>query len=190
MTMSIKTHSDIQGWCDYEDLYSDIVKNNLQNDDIAVEVGVWLGRSAAYFLSLCKEENKNIQFYCVDLWGGKQDDSNMDSIVASHGGSILHQFETNMKDCGHENKYIKIVGDSSQSAEKFSNKSLAFCFVDANHHYEHVKKDIMAWIPKMKANSIMAGHDIDRESVQKAVQECFGNNWQKISERCWIVKIK
>lgn len=185
----ITSYKDIHGWFDYEDLYSKIICDDLKNGDISVEVGVWLGKSAAFFMSKCQEKNKLVEFYCVDLWAGKQDDPNMDAIIDSHNGSILKQFESNMKDCGHENKYKKIIGDSAQTAQKFSDQSISFCFIDANHHYEYVKKDIMAWIPKMKANSIMAGHDIDRESVQKAVQECFGNKWQKISERCWIVKI-
>lgn len=186
---TLKTYKSIQGWCDYEDLYTRIIRNEINSGDIAVEVGTWMGRSAAFFVSKMIEEKKNIEFYCVDLWGGKQDDEYMDKIVSENGGSILHLFEQNMKNCGYQNEYKKIVGDSAASANHFKDKSIAFCFVDANHHYEPAKKDIMAWMPKMKKGGYMAGHDIDRDSVVRAVRECFGNKWQKISERCWICRI-
>jgi predicted O-methyltransferase YrrM len=190
MSDSIKiTHQNIQGWCDFEDLYTQIIRENLKDGDTAVEVGAWLGRSTAFFMSELARQNKNVRFYCVDLWGGPQDDNYMNSVVDANNGSILHIFEKNMKDCGFEDKYSKVVGDSAKSAEKFADKSIDFCFIDGNHTYDFVKKDIQAWIPKVKTGGIIAGHDIDRESVTRAVQESFGSNWKKVSERCWIAMI-
>jgi hypothetical protein len=184
------THTSIQGWCDFEDVYTKVIKENLENGCIAVEVGSWLGRSAAFFISEFIRQNKDIKFYCVDLWSGPQDDSYMNLVIENNAGSILNLFEKNMKDCGFENKYTKIIGDSALSANKFSNHSVDFCFIDGNHTYECVKRDISAWIPKMKKGSIMAGHDVDRESVSRAVKECFGSNWSNISERSWIAEIR
>jgi len=183
------THKNIQGWCDFEDLYGHIVKDKLKDGDVAVEVGTWLGRSAAFFISEMVKNNKQLKFYCVDLWGGPQDDDFMNRFVSQNNGSIFNIFENNMKNCGFANKYSPIVGDSRKSAEKFENASVDFCFIDGNHNYDCVKGDIQAWIPKVKKGAIMAGHDIDRESVVKAVRECFGNKWKKTSERCWTVVI-
>jgi len=184
--MSDFTHNNIQGWCDYEDLYTRVVSEHLKDGNVAVEVGAWLGRSAAFFMSELKRQGKNVKFYCVDLFAGEQDDGYMNSVVADNGGSILKLFEENMVKCGHGGCYTTIVGDSAGSASQFENCSLDFCFVDANHSYENVKRDVLSWIPKMKKGSIMAGHDVDRPSVSSAVSDCFGITWQKISERCWI----
>lgn len=182
------SYKDIQGWFDYQDLYTQMVEK-LQPNDIAVEVGTWMGKSAAFFVSELIRQEKNVRFYCVDLWCGKQDDAHMESIIEQNGGSILQVFEDNMEKCGYQGKYNKIVGDSALSARKFADKSISFCFIDANHNYESVKRDIQAWLPKLKPNSYIGGHDADRPSVTKAVQECLGSKWEKTSERCWICKI-
>jgi hypothetical protein len=49
--------------------------------------------------------------------------------------------------------------------------SLSFCFIDAAHDYESVKRDLEAWGPKVRADGILAGHDADWHEVKKAVAE-------------------
>lgn len=34
-----------------------------------------------------------------------------------------------------------------------------FCYIDSDHTYEGVKRDLGDWLPKMKNNSIIGGHD-------------------------------
>jgi len=46
-------------------------------------------------------------------------------------------------------------------------------FIDANHKYQHVKEDIMAWLPKVKDSGILCGHDYcpAETGVYRAVNE-------------------
>lgn len=184
-----KSYKDIPGWLDYQDLYLKTIKENLKNGDIAVEVGSWMGKSAAYFIEKMLENKKDINFYCVDLWSGKQGDKKMEEIIEKNGGTIFHIFEKNMKNCGYEKIIKPIVGDSAESASLFEDKSVSFCFIDAMHTYENVKKDIECWMPKMKQGAILAGHDIDQAQVLKAVEETLGKKWEKTSTRCWCLQI-
>lgn len=184
-----KSYKDISGWLDYEDLYLKIIKKELKDGDIAVEVGSWMGRSSVYFAEQVSKQKKNIEFYCVDLWGGPQGIESLDNIIEKNGGSILNIFEKNIKDCGYEDKIKIIVGDSAKSAALFKDKSISFCFIDASHKYESVKNDIKAWLPKMKPGSTLAGHDVDQPQVKKAVEEILKNKWEKTSTRCWICQI-
>jgi len=32
-------------------------------------------------------------------------------------------------------------------------------YIDGSHEYEGVKKDILAWLPKIKINGYLTGHD-------------------------------
>ena len=61
-------------------------------------------------------------------------------------------------------------------ASRYDNASLDFCFIDADHAYESVSKDIDAWRPKVKRGGILAGHDYIHEpgfGVVQAVNERF-----------------
>jgi hypothetical protein len=64
-----------------------------------------------------------------------------------------------------------IQGDSAESAKIVKDKSLAFAWIDAAHDYESVKKDILAWQPKIKPGGILAGHDAQWHEVKQAVNE-------------------
>ena len=44
-------------------------------------------------------------------------------------------------------------------------------FIDADHSYEWVKKDIAAYKPKLKKGGWLTGHDIDFPGVNRAVNE-------------------
>jgi len=70
-----------------------------------------------------------------------------------------------------------------------------FVFIDADHTYESVKKDILAWYPKVKKGGIIAGHNYfvegkGYEGLRKAVIEIFGNKVNKsyMDERCWLIE--
>ena len=79
-----------------------------------------------------------------------------------------------------------LEGDSSEMAAFVEDKSLQFCYIDAAHDYESVKRDIAAWLPKVKGT--IAGHDSEYEPVQRAVREFFPEALQV--GPVWMYKIK
>ena len=69
-----------------------------------------------------------------------------------------------------------------------------FVFIDACHMYEFVRDDIAAWIPLVKQNGIICGHDYDGVGdkrcgwgVKRAVDEAFGNRVQVLPGNVWWV---
>ncbi|MCE9531545.1 MAG: class I SAM-dependent methyltransferase [Planctomycetes bacterium] len=71
-----------------------------------------------------------------------------------------------------------LQSDSCEAAESIADGSLDFVFIDADHTYEAVRKDIHAWWPKVRPNGLMSGHDYDarkdkdgRWGVARAVQD-------------------
>ncbi len=64
---------------------------------------------------------------------------------------------------------------SWDAAALYADASLDFVFIDADHAYESVLKDIKAWLPKVKPGGLIAGHDYSQDfpGVMLAVAECF-----------------
>jgi hypothetical protein len=57
-------------------------------------------------------------------------------------------------------KKIIFINDFSQNAyKKIPDNSLDFIYIDGNHQYEFIKKDLELYWPKLKVDGIMGGHD-------------------------------
>lgn len=81
----------------------------------------------------------------------------------------------------------------------YTDKSLTFVYIDANHRYESVKEDIAAWWPKVRHGGVLCGHDMYRRDddgqladVQRAVLEFAYLTqlpvWVTPCSSWWVVK--
>ena len=68
-----------------------------------------------------------------------------------------------------------ILEESVSAATRFQDGTLDYVYIDADHRYESVLKDLKAWWPKVKETGILAGHDYQIESVKKAVRDFMDN---------------
>ena len=55
-----------------------------------------------------------------------------------------------------------------------------FVYIDGNHSYEFVKKDIELYYPKVRNGGILGGHDFNLYGVAKAVVEFIDKNNLKL----------
>jgi hypothetical protein len=133
---------------------------------IGVEIGVHDGSHAIELY-----ENLNIkQLYLVDIW----ENFNQEGQNSNYNFS----YEITKNKFKDKKNVIIIKGDSVEIAKTFKSNSLDFVYIDANHQYEYVKKDIEAWYPKIKDNGYIAGHDYGGywKGVKKAVDEFIINS--------------
>ena len=64
---------------------------------------------------------------------------------------------------------------SERTARLFDDGSLDWIYLDANHEYSHVLQDLAAWVPKVKAGGVVAGHDfLDNVVTIRGVPTVFG----------------
>ncbi len=180
----------IQGWFDFADLYQEQV-NRIQNDSAHfVEVGSWLGKSATFMATKIRESGKAIKFDCIDNWEGCPASETYSNglanreWIAKSGRDLYAEFCDNIKICGVEQNIKPIRGDSAQSASLYSDQSLDFVFIDADHSQEAVARDLAAWWPKVKTTGVLAGHDYDEVGVRNAVDEFASLHNLKTIVRC------
>lgn len=175
----------LEGWFSYPQLYKYAVHSYPYGK--FVEIGTWLGQSAAFMAVEIANSKKNIDFFCVDTWNGSEEHQEDKRIKENK------LYETFLNNISPISEYIIPMRMTSEQASKhFKDESLDFVFIDANHEYEEVKKDIIAWYPKVKKGGIFAGHDYSDtwQGVVKAVNEWAIENNIKLNtgELCWITR--
>ena len=91
---------------------------------------------------------------------------------------------------------VKFIREFSEKASKFiEDESLDFIYIDGNHQYEFVKKDVELYYPKIKKGGIIGGDDYssspetEREGfgVFKAVNGFFKKKQIFFYNRDWFV---
>lgn len=175
-------YQNIQGWFDFKNIYDNMLEQ-AQNGSHFVEVGCWLGKSSSYMGVEIKNSSKDIRFDCIDIWEHSKDDP----YYITHFPNIKNIYEVweeNMKKSGVFEIIHPTQTDSLTAAKSYADNSLDFVFIDANHNYEFVKKDIEAWYPKVKKEGYIGGHDY-RTGVKLAVDEFFKDN-KVLSRTSWL----
>lgn len=155
------------------DFYFNTIQD-LPDDFHAVELGSWLGQSAAFFAVEAINSGKKFKFDCVDIWGGDIEGANAPSE------EFYNAFIDNMKPV--EGYYIPLWMSCTEASKLYEDESLDFVFIDACHAYESVVEDITTWLPKVKKGAILAGHDITHPPVLQAVTDLLGDKWKRYGE--------
>jgi predicted O-methyltransferase YrrM len=170
-------YKEIQNWFNYEQVF-DLAINSATDGAKFVEIGVWKGGSTAYMGVEILNSGKKIAYDAIDTFEGSKE----------HGTVIglYDEAYNNLKPLIDANVFNLIKGHSQEVVSNYEDESLDFCFIDGSHEYEDVKKDIQAYLKKVKKGGILAGHDYDSiwAGVIKAVDEILGN--VKIINGSWI----
>ena len=87
-------------------------------------------------------------------------------------------------------KHIRMTSDDA--IESLMNVSVDFIYIDGLHTYEQIKKDIKNYLPLLKPNCLIGGHDYHRNwsGVVKGINEILGEPDRTFSDTSWIKLIK
>jgi len=183
MSDDITKYLTTENWFNYHAFYDFISKKDF---NVFVEVGVWKGHSICYLGNLLK--NKDVKIFAVDLW--EQTYKNQDKNWMKRQKKLLYDiFKENLRINGLSDKIEPIKSLSWEASSNFEDGSVDFVFIDADHEYESVVKDIEAWLPKVKKGGIISGHDYFNPcGVKRAVDEKF-KDVVKFNGPCWFVEV-
>ena len=153
-----------------------------------VEIGIFDGRTTFYLLRHCPE----LEMVGVDLFEPRPEKvKDWESGVDAHLSCPFDQYYKDIVETSEKEfpgRVTVIKGDSIFAASLFEDNYFDFIFVDADHSYTGVAGDIDAWAPKVKPNGYITGHDIHFNSVQMAVEEFFGDNYETHTNSVWTAR--
>lgn len=135
---------------------------------IGVEIGVLKGKNA---LSIYKTLNIDI-LYLIDFWNSQE-------LIQEYSKLAQKNYLKTIKRFRNKSNVVIYKCTSLEAVNLFSDDSIDFCYIDANHNYEYVKQDIELWNKKVKINGVIGGHDIihfQTLGVYQAIKEFSEKN--------------
>jgi hypothetical protein len=155
---------------------------------IGAEIGCDCGETTRYLLAL----HLHLKLYGVDIWQRK-------TVKEYRGTKINREYvyfddpeyaikKFNERTAPFKDRLTILLGCSWEMGKNVTDNSLDFVFIDADHHYEPVKRDIIAWAPKLKPGGMISGHDIHINTVLQAVQELIPDFKLVGVDHCWEAK--
>jgi len=177
-------------WFNYQKFYDYILSKNYTS---FVEVGVWAGEGIVY---LSNHSSKDSRIFAVDLfedtykWTETDDhDPKLRNIVQDIDQIYRKNIETN----GQSTK-ITSIKSISWEGPKYIEDKVDFVFIDADHSFSSVTKDINSWLPMINNGGIIAGHDYRTpetkfNGVKSAVDNIFGDRVNLFESSVWYVNV-
>jgi len=143
----------------------DMIKEHFKPDFVMAEIGSFGGVSTELFAKMTKK------VYSIDPYL-KYPEVPYDLILQAETMFLEMQ--------KRQPNIVKIKKTSLEGVKEIEDNSLDAVYIDGAHDYINVKKDILAWLPKVKNGGIICGHDYSgpvvgwgTTEINQAVQEVF-----------------
>ncbi len=149
--------------------------------DIDVKEMVEVGSAYGESVNVWSQLNKEMKIHCVDTWGGQKGGG----VEKNYGEIAFKVFSDRILN----NKNIIVVREKSIIASKnFSDNSLDFVYIDANHSYKCVTGDLDAWYPKVRVGGYVGGHDYKDKFIESktAINDFFGSSPLSFCDGSWL----
>tara|TARA_B100000287_G_C20565924_1_gene754492 strand:- start:80 stop:658 length:579 start_codon:yes stop_codon:yes gene_type:complete len=178
---TIKTNHQFMGMINLISFLSE----NLDEDEDRqmIEIGSYMGEST--FLFACSNIFSNIE--TIEPHDGEEEFNN---IFDYDWDFVKKEFETNIRffdNIKHHKDYSYNVVD------KFNNRNYDFVYVDGNHDYFSVERDLLSYSSKVKIGGFIGGHDYlpsEWPEVVRAIHNVVGKPDHVYWDSSWIKKIR
>ena len=196
---SLLTWQHVPGWFDFDDVYQEAVDRAPPQGAHFVEVGVCMGRSTLFMMEAIQKSNKHIAFHALD--SATYDARAFEWMVAEYRKSYP------IADCSRAQELLDLVRQEAcqdvtsrifelsglesfvhyvhrkgqEWAQDCPAESLDLVFIDADHTREDTELLLRAYLPKLRRDGILAGHDYTDTypGVAEAVHSVLGTQVEK-----------
>lgn len=188
-------YQNIEGWMDInkvDPLWSYMIDDYSKTKLNIAEIGVFKGRGTALINVFLINKNVEYDYYAIDHFKGSLDF--FQTLPNEHREGIDYYpiAYNNLKTFLENNNNVKLIkNESIEESKNYSNGFFDIVYLDGSHDYDSVKKDISAWIPKIKLGGFICGDDysVGWPGVKNCVDEFFGERVLVKGESQWVVKL-
>ena len=169
-----------------------LIQSEVARPRLGCEIGCWRGQTTTALL----QHFPNTIVIAVDPWNNGGDFS----TERANDADVMVAKNEFLLGVSYNKRVVLLEMTSEKAADRVDNHSCDFVFIDACHTYEHVRRDISLWLPKVRAKGILCGHDYNgvgdkrgRFGVKRAVDEAaaeFGYNVLTRPGLLWWWKMK
>jgi hypothetical protein len=208
-------------WSPFLDIYDEAVAT-APPGSLLIECGSFWGKSAVYLAEAARNADKRLRVYCVDTWGctpknnpGMFSDESFAAghieprVHREHNNNMFETFAYFVEQSGLSPDPLRILRmDSLEAAWLFRASAVThmgappvhpvhFVFLDDDHEYDHVLRELKAWYPLIAPGGMIAGHDYTEEfdGVRRATKAFFADGLGKVKRKTvevrgtsWIVR--
>lgn len=160
-----------------------LLKDPRRGAEIGVERGIFTEQMLTAF--------PRLHLYAVDLWAVREPRDREGYLTYEDWPLEEIKADFDARARPFADRLTVLHMHSGEAADQVPDGSLDFVFIDAEHTFEGVSTDIIAWSSKVKAGGILAGHDYGDAypGVAKAVDRyCPKANVDALST-VWCVRI-
>lgn len=139
-----------------------------------VELGSYRGRSICSLASILRE--RDVAVTLVDTFVGLPADPHVTEVVSGVQYDDADALEAELRANLARFQVTATVlrEDSATAAARFADGSLDLVFIDADHQYDAVLRDLEAWWPKISPTGRIAGHDYSAEIEKRFAKPRYG----------------
>ncbi len=150
----------------------------LPKSSIGAEIGVWKGEFSVKILEVAAPK----ELHLIDPWQfqGEFPERMFGGTVAKEQKDMDDIYESVKRKFADRNNVTFHRGFSDQVLDEFPDDYFDWIYVDGNHYYEYVMKDLQLSLQKVKPGGFITGDDYtwgysaegkDHHPVEQAVQE-------------------
>lgn len=129
------------------------------------ELGLWEGRTIHHLLAKCPR----LSMIGVDLWQMQPDNPGPEAYEGWDHDEHERKCRERLRRYGPRATIIK--GLTWEAASHVADASLDFVFIDADHSEVGCRRDIEAWLPKIRPDGFICGHDAQWDGVKAAIDD-------------------
>lgn len=132
---------------------------------VGAEVGVWRGGLSRRLL----QARPHLTLFMADMWVRQDDDSSYVQSGDDKSGVSQDEYDkarwyAMSATDPFEQRRVVLWDDSVDAAKAVEDNTLDFCFIDGDHSYNGVMRDLCAWWPKVKRGGWIGGHDWENDA--------------------------
>jgi len=165
-------------------LIYDIIAGYGNGSVTGVELGVRRASLTTYLLA----NFPNLSLIAVDLWAESPEIEETHPHEENYRKTLAA-----LEPFGDRAKILRML--TTEAAGEVEDKSVDFVYIDGNHKYPFVKRDIELYYPLVRSGGVLGGHDFDGGSynVVRAVSEFVDEHGLRLNGSdtdCdwWVVK--